>query len=266
MKKAYIIGILIALVIAVAAGYSILNQQGRPFKYRNLQDKMFSELPKIPDNFLAKRAVFENGMIELKDVSEEYYLQPEFYPTWESMGIKLMEEGKVNFYRKISATIYPSEYMLETETGSGVYEGNFIARSEFSSEAYFGLSFIQTIPEICDLRENNFGDNEMQISQNSTYVSDRVKLTFEPKSVLLEPSYNLEGKFSKGWAKKVKFTLETKNLSPGKYCIGVRFGKPDKTLSSQWANEYLTEYLDYGSGNSAMISMGENMKLYLWVR
>ncbi len=75
--------------IGVFIVFLILQPQvyARP-SYDGINDSVFTDLPNYPDNFaVIKRDFYTSQISDYQRIGEQYWKQPEWYPTWERNGL-----------------------------------------------------------------------------------------------------------------------------------------------------------------------------------
>jgi hypothetical protein len=202
--------------------------------------------------------LFSTSQLSLKDLGEEYYLQPEFYPNFKTSGIQLMLDYPQDMEAKNGYGTYPSEYILKAGK-DGQYEVSFMVYSSWGVVSYQGVGLIPSYQASATMDQNYFPDGTRSVSQNVSYVKDHIKvISIAPSEMILEPSYakwNLVWDeqermmptlaiphFETGWTRKVTLVIDIKDLKAGKYHLGVNIGQPSDSSSQEWTYKYRTLY------------------------
>lgn len=189
MKTIFISGILLAILAGLAfafqagfTGNAVKNPQGMPGDFYRVVDRVRS------------------GEIQVRDVGEEYYKRPEFFPTYQNYSSQRGEHWGVMGYGA-----YPSDFRLSI-SGSGEAEIASIVHTSWKVETYQGL--------------------RLEPGHNSEYFDVEI----QPQEILLEPSYPV---FEDGWAQKVLIRIRMKNPPRGEHVIEIIPSSPSNELSEK---------------------------------
>ncbi|MEK6843505.1 MAG: hypothetical protein AABY04_03375, partial [Candidatus Micrarchaeota archaeon] len=83
-----------------------------------------------------------------------------------------------------------------------------------------------------------------KVVQDPAYVNCQMQiLEVTPFEILLEPAYPA---FSPGWAKKVKLSIRTGNIKPGKYAVGLDIGGPSDAFNDKMYEKFAGRYVTGG--------------------
>jgi len=226
--------------------------------YYGLSKEIFSKLPPMPFDFEPTRDLFSTSQLSLKDLGEEYYLQPEFYPNFKTSGVQLILDYPQDMEAKNGYGTYPSEYILKADK-DGQYEVSFMVYSSWGVVSYQGIGLIPSYLATATMDQNYFPDGSRSVSQNVSYVKEHIKvISITPSELILSPSYakwdldwDEQGRmiptrsaphFEYGWAQKVTLYIEIEGLKAGKYHLGVNIGSASNSNSQEWTFKYRTLY------------------------
>ncbi len=179
---------------------------------------VFSELPEFPNDFSGD-----------KFSREDVWRQPEFYPNFETEGIKYYIDPPGGYLGTQGFGVYPAENRINAKTGDEIEVETFLYSAWFVVN-YQGLKLV---PFVDDSAKNYF---DVEIS---------------PDTILLEPTFPL---FTYNWTQKVKMKVKIKNPSTGSYKIGIDVVAPPKERENGWFDEFKGRYISAG-----VISVGNPM-------
>jgi len=214
----------------------------------NITQEVFQELPQAPSDLLSMReAMKTQRLLDLCDITSDYYLQPELYPNFDVDPLGKSKFGSgVNWFQKNDSTrwgvigygVYPSDIYIQTSKEE-TFSSCMFLHTSWGIETYQGTGISYTFPEISK-DENGLVVN----TQNSTITSQYIQVLVEPKDYLLTPTYPV---FSKDWATKVKFNINiAKNTPSGVYVVALTLGKPSYNKGQEWVKQYLGSYIPSG--------------------
>lgn len=212
------VAFLIAL-LAFAAG-CVGQSAGMERTHYNLSPDVFAALPLLPSDFKqADKAVQElsYGFEKLPQLGEEYYKQPEFLPTWETIGVKNMRSPPEDRVALWGLGAYPAEQRFSAKPGD-----------EFTAATFFHTSWmVQT-----------YQGMHLALIYNETYFD----VTIEPDRLVLAPAYPA---FERDWSQKVVVKIRVKEGSPiGEHLIRIRIMKPDEADERAWREQYGGRYVN----------------------
>jgi len=211
----------------------------------------FRELPSYPGDFNEVDVMVEKNQFPIaENFSEEipdenYYLQPEFYPSWEDQGVPIYAVLKPGYTPGFVGIIgygsYPGDLLVDP-----IIPGqNFVAATYWHSSwgiaKFQGMSLIPTYPAS--------GQTEMGlfvVTQDPSKVKDYFDVEITPNIILLDATYPL---FGPEWVKKVKIDVHVKENTPsGKYLIGITPVDPPQEMQDQWIRKYRLKYTSVSMG------------------
>lgn len=177
-----------------------------------LGQKTFSSLPAMPSNFQQVEETVNKSMIY--DVGEEYWKQPEFYPTFEKF-VALMKSPPAERIAIWGVGVYPARHEYKAQQGS-----------EFSFVVYLHASWL------------------VQTYQGAKLIADYDKRYFDvsvsPDTVLLGPAYP---KFDKNWAQKITVSVRVKEAPEGTHYISINPKEPPEGKALEWRSRYKGLYV-----------------------
>jgi hypothetical protein len=176
---------------------------------------VFSNLPSIPDDWGKSKYAYDSGNYHVfKDIPAEYFVQPEFFDDWETIGLKYQQHAVVGCKNGFFAN--PNTQRIYTKRGATV-ETYVIFRASFCA------SRAQSFAPQIFVPASGMTYDGMQFIQNPKIIGDNVKLTFVPSGFVLGKTYP---DFDPDWAQKAKVLIEVKdNLPRGIYVVSVVAGE-----------------------------------------
>ncbi len=218
MKKIILVLIGVAIlglfIFSDLTGFSIFDN--RP-KYC-LEDKcvektVFERLPRFPNNFNQSKK-------DIQTAKEDVWKQPEFYPTWESDGLKYYIDRPKDYLGYFGYGSYPSAAIF-------YYQGKPIETSFYVQTSWFIINFqgikLETI--IDEIYKDNF------------------IVEINPDTLLLAPTYPF---FDYNWTQKVNVKITAKNVSKGEYKIVIDAISPPEYFEEKWGRTYGKGYSSVG--------------------
>lgn len=212
-----------------------------------IPNEVFRQLPVYPQDlervkldFMNERSETYKAFLEGK-MGEEYWRQPEFYPTFrENMDKYTLLSGKniqFDYLAQCCYGAYPGDLVIREYQGTNIRVGDTIQTVTFIKAGwgvvkYQGFKLEETYPSYAKL------SNYYEINQNPEEVKNYFDVEVSPNIILLEPAYFV---FYKGWTEKIILTIHVKEgTPPGQYVIGLRSNEIDFDTRYQW-------YLKYGN-------------------
>ena len=266
MKKSkknrwFIIAIALCIVFVAVFLFSLYSEGILQFNKSSLRPKycdkngcidestVFRELPPYPQDFREVDVMVENNKYPIAEKfskelpDENYYKQPEFYPTWEDQGVPLYTPLKPGYSPGYVGVI-----------GYGAYPGDIIVRPIKSGQNFLTITYWHTAWAIAKYQgmgltvtypaKGETGMGLFVVDQNPDKVKDYFSVNISPTTLLLQPNYPL---FGKDWAQKVKVDVHVNEKTPpGKYLIGISPVNPPADLETQWIRDYRLKYTSVG--------------------
>jgi len=210
----------------------------------SISPAVFVDLPFVPYNWGEIKYAFDSGYYSIiSRVSEDFYLQPEFYDDWFSMGLRFHANPRKECKAGIFST--PSWQRLSTSAGAEV-DTFIIVRSSFCVSNPQGLTFVPVYPV-----DGSTDDGE-KFTQDPSVVKRYISLKFLPDDVVLGRTYP---RFDDDWASKIKVTVSVSDSAPrGTYIVAVGADKFDSYLGGR---KYVNK--------EAYVSRSESPLMYLIV-
>jgi len=187
----------------------------------NSEKDIFNELPPVPNDFSEVAYLLATGRnYALGPITEEYFLQPEFYPNFKENGLKYWSEPDPKYWATNGYGSYPAE-QFDVLSQSG--------RTEFYSVVFFYTGYgVQTYQ----------GAHLIPTSNTLKYFD----VDISPDTFLLTPTFP---KFSKDWVYKITIQGKVKPDTPaGEYTIGFLIVDPPIEKRNEWAGEYRNLYFN----------------------
>lgn len=203
----------------------------------------FKNLPPLPQDFWEVDRRFQNGEItDYIDMGEQYWKQPEFYPTFEN-NIDFMrnpEPGRIYAY---GIGAYPGDIGVDAFPDSQFTVASFFF-SSWLVQTYQGVSLEDVYPERTEIPTPDLQSINFTVTQNPAEVGKYFNVTFEPELFVIEPTSPV---FNENWTRKVKVNIIVNNETPkGVYVIGVDTVPPPPDISEAWLKTYRA-YSDAGA-------------------
>jgi len=202
-------------------------------------DQVFEDLPEYPDDLIEIRDLFIENKINITHIPPEYYLQPEFYTSWEGVCNRLYDEDR-KYHGIYGFNIYPSLYTVNTEKDQ-----------EFAITAFLNSNFGIGVKT---------GIGIEIIYDHECLSVDLVEPTLP--YVLLDETYP---KFTNDWSKPL--ILNIRILKNQNTTIQVFNTKPPEEINEQWKNKYGYDYattekfsMDIPQLTIEIITPGENIQ------
>jgi len=140
-NQAAIVTAAIIVVLALAFFYSSQPQAIKPLARDALPSITFANLPPMPVDFFEKLSLFRSQKISLQEfanLGEEYWLQPETYPNFESYAINAMLNPPAGRWGAQGFGAFPSYFSGETKPG-GTFETTVFFKTSWLVESYQGI-------------------------------------------------------------------------------------------------------------------------------
>jgi len=211
----------------------------------NLPPDMFKRLPEFPKDFYQIRTLVRTGRItDFANLEERYWMQPEFFPNFEEIGVPLLSHPPENRWGAYGIAVYPADMVSTIEQGKSL-DTYFFIKSNYLVETYQGVNLIPIYPSHTAIQSGfELPDGSKEVKQNSSIVKDYFDVKVEPNPFILEPNfpiYNING------TRKIKMTITVKeNTPPGEYVVGLDTGTVPESYEQQWLKAYLNLYTSGG--------------------
>jgi len=180
-------------------------------------ETLFGQLPQVPPDFGETWFLFQQKKLDPEDISEEYYMQPEFYESWERGKKNHYLNPSPNYWIPYGYGVYPSHGVVEMTTEDTVNLATFF-------KAGWGVETFQGV--LLDMDSDNF----------NTVIS--------PNEFLLGPSYPAFNA-DPDWAKKISLKITPKeDTLPGQYTLRMRLAMPSEENREKWFEQYRSQYVN----------------------
>lgn len=222
MKTTILVGsILVTIVVAVAVITSVMVFTPKPnndITATNSFDtpyylKELSTIEKPADFKLIMREL-QSGYIDVCDLDERYYLQPDFYEDSWAVGKRYYEDHDYGRWVVHGHGAYPGNPSLRFDTpmaGDWIQFCTFY-RTGWGTETYQGIKLVPDYNEYFDV-------------------------AIEPNELLLAPTYPV---IQKDWVRKLNITVAVTQIPPkGTYTIPINSVQPSAEQSREWFWEVL---------------------------
>jgi len=107
-RKGVIVALTLVGILLIATGLYITNMK------RTVAINTFRFIPEKPDDFEAVKREAYAGTISMCNVDEEYYKQPEFYPSWKNAK-RMYEEYSWSHWGRHGYTAFPLSMTYDVE-------------------------------------------------------------------------------------------------------------------------------------------------------
>ena len=230
--------IIIALiVVGVMGGFRSFDGQMNSTKQKiidrstyGVDEGIFEFLPAPPEDFWFLKQQFEQGHIEPKRydmLNSTVFLQPELYPNFVLSGLAWYRNPPEGRWGVYGYGCYPQQqgFAIATDVGIG---SEFYAKT-FCHTAY-GISTWQGVKLSSDMSQS---------------ASEYFDVIIDPDQFLFEPTYP---KFSKGWAKEIRYIVSVKKspIPKGRYLFWFNVGSPDGVHNEEWRWSLRNLYVEGG--------------------
>ncbi|MFH1391145.1 MAG: hypothetical protein ABIH20_02420 [Candidatus Diapherotrites archaeon] len=187
----------------------------------NSEYEIFDQLPPIPEDFSEVSFLFANGRTyDIGSFSEEYFLQPEFYPNFKEIGLRYWAKPDAKYWGTSGYGSYPAE-QFDTLSLSG--------RTDFTAVVFFYTSYgVQTY------------QGTSIIPTKETLENFDVEIT--PDTFVLTPTFP---RFSADWGRQLVIKGKLKEgKPPGQYSVNFSIVAPPIEKKREWSFKYRNLYFD----------------------
>lgn len=210
-----------------------------------LPEEMFSRLPEFPEDFYQIRTLVELGRItDLENLEPEYWMQPEFFPYFEEIGLELLQNPPEGRWGAYGIATYPGDSVSTIVAGESLNMYFFI-KSSYLVETYQGINFEILFPETAEITSGvELPDGSKSVEQDSDEARNYFQVEVDPNPFVLEPNfpiYNLNG------TRKIKVSITAKEDTPeGNYVVALDTSDVPEEYEQEWLMEYLNLYTSGG--------------------
>lgn len=207
--SAKIIGFAIGVMLLLFVVFASTNEARPDY---GLGQSTFKSLPEMPGDFQEVEASINESMIF--DIGEEYYKQPEFYPTFDNF-IGLMKKPPADRIAIWGVGVYPARHEYKAQRGS-----------EFTATVYLHASWLVQTYQGAKLEAN--------------YDKKYFDVSVTPDIVLLGPAYP---DFDKNWTQKITVKIRVKDAPSGPQHITINPKLPPDEKIIEWRSRYRGLYV-----------------------
>jgi len=186
------------------------------------EKQVWSELPIVPEDFGEINYLMQNGkFFALSSLGEEYWKQPEFYPSWKNCP-KYWTEPDPRYW---------------TPNGYGAYVSNQFT-TVTKGEEFYAIVYVHSG---CGVQ--TWQGTRLEVSNNAR---DYFNISVTPNEFLLEPMFP---QIKYGWVKRIEIKGSIKEeTQEGVYDIFIDVIPPSKEKQDEWSSEYKTQYFNASQG------------------
>ncbi len=205
---------------------------GKRPQYAGLNSSIFAGLPDFPEDFYSvdSRVSLLADLQGFKDITENYYRQPEFYPTWEISGVSGFMNPPADRIGVMGIGAYPADLTTSMGRNSEINVTVFF-HSSWLVQTYQGMSLDIINP-----------------------AAEYFNITIDKNELLIGPNYP---KFDRGWAQKVVIRIRSKNALPRSYIIGIN---PSGPQNKEWPQKYAPYIGFFGGLDRPYVRIAVNVK------
>ena len=180
----------------------------------------FAGLPFAPADFSEKTFLTRGfAFNNYSKFSEEYYIQPEFYPSFPQNAVSYWKNPDLHYYGAIGYGFFPAGQRISLVKGESA-SVRFFVHSGYGVQSWQGLKIVPV---------NDNGNSGIEVG-----VLD--------SESLLGPNYPV---FSKEWAKSVDAVITaSKDAKSGKYVLRIGVASPSDGKNSEWAEQHFGKYFN----------------------
>jgi hypothetical protein len=221
-----------------AANTEVIFDQNRP---DYLPAGMYGNLPAFPKDFYSIRVLLRSGRLtDLSELEEGYWMQPEFFPQYEEIGLPLLQNPPVGRWGAYGLASYPAQSIATINAGDTL-DFFFFMKSNYIVETYQGVQLDVKYPHFAEITTGaTMPDGSARVDQDPQVTKELFDVEVSPETFVLEPNFPI---FRKEGIRKVKVTVTAKpNTPPGNYVIAVDTGAVPEEAEKVWIQKYLNLY------------------------
>ncbi|MCX6777807.1 MAG: hypothetical protein NT157_02885 [Candidatus Micrarchaeota archaeon] len=190
----------------------------------------FQNLPPWPEDLYKIRSLVYYGKImNLVDLEEKYYKQPEFIPTFDSV-VPLIKDPPRGRQGVVGYGAYPADTRVTTSAGSEFTVATFFYTG-WLVQTYQGIKVVTTYQATAEMPYSDL-NGTYAVTQDPNKTAEYFEVSFDPGQFLIEPTFPI---MDSNWIQKVKVSVKVKENTPqGRYVIGVVPVSPDEDKSLEW--------------------------------
>lgn len=189
-----------------------LDSQGNPVE--KPIEEAFVNLPPVPGDFWSKKKAFETGGFSAAEsIGEDYFLQPEFLPEFEEIGLSYWKQPDLERWGAYGFGVYPAEQAISLKRGEQTTVFAFV-HSAYYIQSFQGLKLVPV---------------------DSNSLLEDFEIGVLPKNILLGPSWPV---FDRMWMHDAAIRIRVReNALPGVYKISFDAENPDKEAEEKWVEK-----------------------------
>jgi hypothetical protein len=212
---------------------------GERTDFYGLPKSMFTALPKLPGDFKAIKVLFDQNRW-VKPIEKDYYTQPEWYPTFETIGVNVLKEVALDRFGGNGYMVYPSDSILYLHAGESMLR-QFWVRSGFIVITYQGMSWGTVYPVSGTIYgPYTMADGAEKVNQDAAIASQSFTVSVSPSEYILPPNFPI---FSPDATVSMLVNVTVNpGTKPGNYIIGIDTKSPGAENERAWTEKYLTRY------------------------
>lgn len=200
-----------------------------------MSNDTFKNLPPIPQDFWTFDEKFYQGAItDFVELGEEYYRQPEFYPTFEN-NLEFIRSPQGSRIYAFGIGAYPGDIGADAFPDSQFTIATFFY-SSWVVETHQGVKLEVVYPESADILTPDLQKVDFTVRQDPNKVRQYFNVMMDPDLFVLGSTAPV---FDENWAMKVKMNVTINSETPkGTYIIGVNPAVPPPEYSALWEKTY----------------------------
>ncbi|MBD3260058.1 hypothetical protein GF371_05540 [Candidatus Woesearchaeota archaeon] len=205
-----------------------------------LPPAMFKELPKFPKDFYRVRTLVRIGRIaDLENLEPRYWLQPEFFPEFEKIGVPLLLDAPTDRWGAYGISSYPGDSIANIVAGDTL-DLYFFIKSSYLVETYQGVHLVPKFPQNAEIPEGvTFPDGTKEVL-NPEDVEDYFDIEISPNPFILEPNFPI---YQVNGTRKIQVKITPREDTPlGNYVIAFDTGEVPEEKEQEWQRQYLNLY------------------------
>ncbi len=210
-----------------------------------LPGAMFSRLPEFPNDFYRVRALVGLGRIkDIENLGPEYWMQPEFFPHFEDIGLPLLQNPPIDRWGAYGIAVYPADSVSTIVAGESL-DMYFFIKSNYLVETYQGINLEVKFPDSARIESGfEMPDGSKNIKQDGEGIEKYFDVEVDSNLFILEPNfpiYNING------TRKIKMTVTvSEDTPPGNYVVTLDTGGVPEEYEQKWIKKYLNLYTGGG--------------------
>ncbi len=215
------------------------SQRPKYFDDCEFQNMFYQSLPDMPEDFFSLRNTFLYRYIKYTDkvLDKTYWIQPEWYPNYNSPGGGL-EAIKAYNGRAItvwSAGVYPSDFFISTKPGRNITVYVWVSNIHHQVK-YEGIHLQKAYPACDEFEDRGFNIGNSTTCQNVTYAMQNIDINISPDMFLLTPTWP---SYTNEYRKIIQINVSiSDSINEGRYVVGFNVKNPPEEFNEQYYSEY----------------------------